>query len=125
MADAQQTLNRFSEVAGDHQALHIAGAHGYRLDGDRITLWAEVAGGPAEVSLALADTAAGLSSDWLVRVETAQRNHPTEPAVQAAFGAVLVDRQLWGKARRPLELAAQDLRLAARARRCRVRCLTH
>lgn len=75
------------------------------------------ADGRAEVSLALADTAAGLSLDWLVRVETAQRNHPTEPAVQAAFGTVLVDRQLWGKARRPLELAAQDLRLAARARR--------
>lgn len=34
-------------------ALHIAGAHGYRLDGDRITLWAEIGGGPAEVLLAL------------------------------------------------------------------------
>lgn len=75
------------------------------------------ADGRAEVSLALADAVAGLSPDWLVRVETAQRNHPAEPAVQAAVGAVLVDRQLWGKARRPLELAAQDERLASRARR--------
>ena len=75
------------------------------------------ADGRAEVSLALADAVAGLSPDWLARVETAQRNHPTEPAVQAAVGAVLVDRQLWGKARRPLELAAQDERLASRARR--------
>jgi HemY protein len=73
--------------------------------------------GRAEVSLALADAAAGLSLEWLARVETAQRNYPTEPAVQAAVGAVLVDRQLWGKARRPLELAAQDQRLASRARR--------
>ena len=73
--------------------------------------------GRAEVALALADAAAGLNLDWLARVETAQRSHPTEPAVQAAVGAVLVDRQLWGKARRPLELAAQDHRLASRARR--------
>jgi hypothetical protein len=33
--------------------LRIAGAHGYRLDGDQITLWAEVGGGPAEIQLAL------------------------------------------------------------------------
>lgn len=73
--------------------------------------------GRAEVSLALADAATGLGPDWLARIEFAQRNHPTEAAVQAAVGAVLVDRQLWGKARRPLELAAQDNRLASRARR--------
>lgn len=44
-----------SDLATDsaEAALHIAGAHGYRLDGDQITLWAEVAGGPAEVLLAL------------------------------------------------------------------------
>ena len=73
--------------------------------------------GRAEVSMALADVAAGLGPDWLARIETAQRSHPTEPAVQAAVGAVLVDHRLWGKARRPLELAAQDIRLAPRARR--------
>jgi hypothetical protein len=44
-----------SDLATDsaEAAPHIAGAYGYRLDGDQITLWAEVAGGPAEVSLAL------------------------------------------------------------------------
>ena len=48
-----------SGLATDHAeaalrtAPYIAGAHGYRLDGDQITLWAEVAGGPAEVLLAL------------------------------------------------------------------------
>jgi len=75
------------------------------------------ADGRAEVSLALADAASGLGPDWLPRVEAAQRSYPTEAAVQAAVGAVLVERQLWGKARRPLELAAQDTALAPRARR--------
>lgn len=73
--------------------------------------------GRAEVALALVEVSAGLSTEWLPRVEAAQRAYPTEPAVQAAVGAVLVEQQLWGKARRPLELAANDVRLAARARR--------
>lgn len=73
--------------------------------------------GRTEVALALADAAAGLGPEWLARVETAQRSHPTDPAVQAAVGAVLVECQLWGKARRPLEQAAQDSGLAPRARR--------
>jgi DNA uptake protein ComE-like DNA-binding protein len=44
-----------SEFATDRTeaAPHIAGAHGYRLDGDQITLWAEIAGGAADVLLAL------------------------------------------------------------------------
>ena len=75
------------------------------------------ADGRAEVSLALADAAVGLGADWLPRVEAAQRSYPTEAAVQAAVGAVLVERQLWGKARRPLEHAAQDAALTPRARR--------
>jgi HemY protein len=70
-----------------------------------------------ETTQALVDTVAGLGPDWLARVEAAQRAHPTEPAVQAAVGAVLAERQLWGKARRPLEQAAHDLQLQARARR--------
>ncbi len=66
------------------------------------------ADGRAEVALALVDTVVpAWAPDWLARVETAQRAHPTEPAVQAAVGAVLAERQLWGKARRPLEMAAQ------------------
>lgn len=73
--------------------------------------------GRAEVALALVEVTAGLSTEWLPRVEAAQRAYPTEPAVQAAVGAVLVEQQLWGKARRPLELAANDVRLAPRARR--------
>ena len=73
--------------------------------------------GRAEVALALADTAAGLGPDWLPRIEAAQLNHPNEAPVQAAAGAVLVERQLWGKARQPLEQAAADVSLAPSARR--------
>ena len=75
------------------------------------------ADGRAEVALALVDTVAGLGPDWLARAEAAQGAHPTEPAVQAAVGAVLAECQLWGKARRPLELAAHDGQLQSRARR--------
>ena len=73
--------------------------------------------GRAELALALADNCAGLGAEWLPRVEAAQRAFVAEPAVQAAAGAVLIERQLWGKARRPLELAAEHAALAAAARR--------
>ena len=42
-----------SDIATPDGALQIAGAHGYRLDADQITLWAEVSGSPAAVQLAL------------------------------------------------------------------------
>jgi HemY protein len=71
----------------------------------------------AEVALALADASAGMGADWLPRIEAAQRAYPNEDAVQAAVGAVLVERQLWGKSRRPLEQAAESRTLASRARR--------
>lgn len=80
-------------------------------------LEAQEADGRAELALALADASAGIGPDWLPRVEAAQRGFVTEPAVQAAAGAVLVERQLWGKARAPLELAAHAASLPARARR--------
>ena len=73
--------------------------------------------GRAELGLSLVDSVAGLGADWLPRIEAAQRSYPTEPAVQAAVGAVLVERQLWGKAQHPLELAARDDNLPALARR--------
>ena len=71
----------------------------------------------AHVALALAEAAPGIGAEWLPRIEAVQREHPVDGAVQAAAGAVLVACQLWGKARRPLELAAQDVALDARARR--------
>lgn len=42
-----------SNLSTPDGALQIAGAHGYRLDADQITLWAEISGSPAEVQLAL------------------------------------------------------------------------
>ena len=70
-----------------------------------------------QLALALIDAAPGIGADWLARVEAAQHEHPSEGAVQAAAGAVLFERQLWGKARKPLEQAAGDMNLEPRARR--------
>lgn len=70
-----------------------------------------------ELALALAEAAGGVGPDWLARVEQAQRQFPADAAVQAAAGAVYAASGLWGKARRPLEQAAQDERLQPRARR--------
>ncbi|MBL0088247.1 MAG: heme biosynthesis protein HemY [Ideonella sp.] len=73
--------------------------------------------GRNQIALALMDAADGVGSDWLPRIEAAQRAHVNEPAVLAAAGTVMMSCQLWGKARRPLELAAQDAALDVRARR--------
>lgn len=84
-------------------------------------LWDELAkleaDGRTEVALALMAAVAGIGADWLPRVEAAQRLLGTDAAVQAAAGLVLVERELWGKARRPLEQAAADALLLPRARR--------
>ena len=82
---------------------------------DRLDL--QEADGRAELALALADACQGIGADWLPRVEAAQRAYASEAAVQAGAGAVLLARQLWGKARLPLELAAQAAELSPRARR--------
>lgn len=73
--------------------------------------------GRQEVALALVDAVEGVGADWLPRVETALKDHAGEPAVQAVAGVVLYARQLWGKAARPLELAARDAALDALTRR--------
>ncbi len=84
-------------------------------------LWDDIAEiepeGRAELALALVDAVGGIGADWLPRIELAQRVCPTDASVQAAVGVVYVERQLWGKARRPLELAANDPQLRPRARR--------
>jgi HemY protein len=76
-----------------------------------------------QIALALADCVEGLGVDWLQRVESALAAHPEEPAVLAAAGTALAERQLWGKARRPLEQAAAAAPLPARARRGALRLL--
>lgn len=79
---------------------------------------AELEAGERErVALALLDAVPGLPSEWLPRLEQAAQALPNDPAVAAAVGAAMVERQLWGKARRPLEQAASASSLGAAARR--------
>ncbi len=77
------------------------------------------------VALALVDAVPGIDSQWLPRLENAARALPNDPAVAAAAGAAMVERQLWGKARRPLEQAATAGSLSAHARRRAWRSLAH
>jgi len=70
-----------------------------------------------QVALALDDVLPGLGADWLPRLEAALQGFPGEPAVQAAVGAAFAERQLWGKARRLLENAANAPGLDPHARR--------
>lgn len=116
-----------SDLATDsaEAALHIAGTHGYRLDGDQITLWAEVAGGPAEVLLALWAQPAEVA-DAADRVLVAQLRTTLHGA-----GAVLVEgvvpaavpsgRAAW---RMVLALSALDADGRATERDARVFALT-
>lgn len=76
-----------------------------------------------DVALALATACTGIGTDWLPRLESAQRAFPAHGAVQAAVGMAFAQRGLWGKARRPLEQAAADARLAAATRRAACRQL--
>ncbi len=69
------------------------------------------------VALALIDNLAGLPAEWLPRIEAAERALPGEAAVQAAAGSAYAERQLWGKARAPLERSAAAVGLDSSARR--------
>jgi len=69
------------------------------------------------LALALIDNLQGLPADWLPRIEAAERALPGEPAVQAVAGSAYAERQLWGKARTPLERAAASRALGSRVRR--------
>jgi HemY protein len=70
-----------------------------------------------QVALALLYAADGIGTDWLPRLEAALGAHAQEPAVVAAVGVAFAERQLWGKARGPLEQAARAPALDAVARR--------
>jgi HemY protein len=75
------------------------------------------------VATALGDCVAGIGSDWLPRVEAMLATQSQEPAVVAAAGMVFAERQLWGKARRPLEQAAHTASLPGKLRRHALRRL--
>lgn len=89
--------------------------------------WDAIATAPAEdrreLALALVDCAPGIGNDWLPRIEAALAAHGHEPALVAAAGMAFADRQLWGKARRPLEQTAAASSLPAPVRRQALRCL--
>jgi HemY protein len=70
-----------------------------------------------EITLALADAASNAEPDWLAAVELAAGQRPTDPALAFAAGTLYAERGLWGKARAPLEQAAQSPQLDARTRR--------
>jgi HemY protein len=69
------------------------------------------------IALALLDAVPGMSTEWLPRLESVAASLPNDPAVAAAVGTAMIERQLWGKARRPLEQAASAGSLCAPARR--------
>ena len=69
------------------------------------------------LALALVHCLQGIGPDWLPRLENWAHNAPREPWIAYAVGCALAQRQLWGKARVLLELAAQNERLLASARR--------
>ena len=75
------------------------------------------------VATALGDCVAGIGSDWLPRVEAMLATQSQEPAVVAAAGMVFAERQLWGKARRPLEQVAHTASLPGKLRRHALRRL--
>jgi HemY protein len=89
--------------------------------------WSELARMDADersaLAIALIDCIAGLGNEWLPRVETAVLAHGNEPAIVAAAGMVFAERQLWGKARRPLEQTAHTAILPGRVRRHALRRL--
>jgi HemY protein len=84
-------------------------------------LWEHIAELPRDerdaVALALLHNLTGLPADWLARVQAADQALPHDAPVQAAVGCAYAERQLWGKARAPLERAAASLTLAGEARR--------
>ncbi|MDQ6679449.1 MAG: heme biosynthesis protein HemY [Pseudomonadota bacterium] len=69
------------------------------------------------VAEALVHAIAGIGPEWLPRLEAAAQALPRDGAVALAVGAGLVERQLWGKARRLLEQAAADSSLSSALRR--------
>lgn len=69
------------------------------------------------LALALCDLMEDLELDWLPLMEQAQAAAPHDAAVAAAAGLAFAARQLWGKARWPLEQAAQSPQLDGRLRR--------
>jgi HemY protein len=117
--DAHDRRDAMVVARAAHRAVQLGGA-----DDARQWLrpfWDRLAELPREerdaVALALGEAREGIGGDWLPRLETAAQAFGHEPAVVAAAGLALAERQLWGKARALLEQAAASPALAAGMRR--------
>ena len=71
----------------------------------------------AVLAQGLVQVVEGISAEWLSRLEGAALAYPREPAIAMAVGCALAELQLWGKARRLFEQAADDLQLDQSLRR--------
>jgi HemY protein len=71
----------------------------------------------AVLAKAFVAAVSGIGPEWLPRLDAAALAHPRDGAIALAVGSGLAERQLWGKARRLLEQAANEGRLPATARR--------
>lgn len=71
----------------------------------------------AALAQGLVACVAGISPDWLARLETAAQTYPREAAVAYAVGCALAERELWGKARLLLEQASNAADLNNTSRR--------
>ncbi len=69
------------------------------------------------IAQALLDNISGIGHDWLPWIESAERAFPHHALLQAVVGSAYAERQLWGKARAPLERAVADGDLPSPARR--------
>ncbi len=71
----------------------------------------------AALAQGLVACVAGITPDWLARLEAAAQMYPREPAVAYAVGCALAECELWGKARALLERASASPELGAASRR--------
>jgi HemY protein len=69
------------------------------------------------LSQGLVACAAGISTEWLPRLEAAWRAYPRDGAITFAVGCVMAECKLWGKAQQALQQAADDETLPKPSRR--------
>lgn len=129
--DADQLRRQWLALdAGDRRDPYVAAAAAQRItelgfpEDARAwlrPLWDRLSGLTADeravIARALAEAMSGLDAEWLARLEASMQAWPREPMFTYAAGCALAERQLWGKARRLLENAAQNTALPAECRR--------
>ena len=120
--------DRRDVIVGSRAAVHARDLGRVELGRDYLLPhWGELARMDVDergaLAVALIDCVDGIGNEWLPRVEAAMAAHPQDASIVAAAGMVFAERQLWGKARRPLEQSAQTASLPGRVRRHALRRL--